>query len=223
MKNLIRLMFLVLLVAAMGCEGPRDARSRRGASSDAFTDSNDYSNTGNSGSGDTVTVVDDTGSGTESNIPAEIRNCQWSTDGNTGFQSSSSHLGSYTLCQSSTTETDVYLQLRTPVNDSQICVIPTFNNGATSIYIGEPRCLTAVDNKKIYKIGLLKNRPGYSNFAITGAMVMKDKAFFYPAPFYQYVLSPDAYIFCSNFLDQYGDGSYCQSFKTVGEYQYHQF
>lgn len=223
MKNLIQLAFLIILVTAMACEGPRNARSRRGATSDAFTDSNDYSNSGNDDDDDGVTVIDDGTGTTNSSIPQEIRHCQWSTDGTSGFQSSGSHLGAYTACQSTTNETDIYIQLQSPVTDSQLCVIPTFNNGATSIYIGEPRCLSVVDNKKIYKVGLLKNRPGYTNFAISSVMILKDKAFFYPAPFYQYVLSPDAFIFCSNYLDQYRDSSYCQAFKSVNEYQFHQF
>lgn len=230
MKNLIRLAFLIILVTAMACQGPRDARSRRGATSDAFTDSTSPNNSNNgngSGNGETIVVEDpgNGGGGTNTNLPTEIQQCQWSSDGSNGFAASSSHLGSYTFCQAAAPapETDVYLQMKFPVTDSQICVIPTFNNGPNSIYIGEPRCLTVTDNKKIYKIGLVKNRPGYSNFAVTGAMIMKDKAFFYPAPFYQYVLSPDAYIFCSNFLDQYGDASYCNAFRSVGEYHYHQF
>lgn len=226
MKNIIRLAFLVLLVATMACEGPRDARSRRGASDDAFSSSTSTDSDNDNG----VTVVDNDnggiGTGTPTDqIPTEIQHCNWSTDGVNGFQSTSSHLGSYTFCQARSpgVETDVYLQLQSPISDSQVCVIPTFNNGSNSIYVGEPRCLSATDNKRIYKIGLIKNRPGYSNFAITGAMIMKDKAFFYPAPFYQYVLSPDAYLFCANFLDQYGDASYCTSFSSVGEYKYHQF
>ncbi len=227
MKNIIRLAFLVLLVATMACEGPRDARSRRGATDDAFSSSTSTDSDNDDGG---VTVADNdngntTSTDTGTQIPPEIDHCNWSTDGVNGFESSSTHLGSYTFCQAESpgVETDVYLQLQMPISDSQVCVIPTFNNGANSIYVGEPRCLSATDNKRIYKIGLIKNRPGYSNFAITGAMIMKDKAFLYPAPFNQYVLSPDAYLFCANFLDQYGDGSYCQAFSSVAQYKYHQF
>lgn len=227
MKNIIRLAFLILLVATMACEGPRSARTRSGATDDAFSRSTS-SDSDNDDGGVTVADNDDGGSGTgtgSSQIPTEIDHCNWSSDGVNGFQSASSHLGAYTFCQAKSpgVETDVYLQLQMPISDSQVCVIPTFNNGSNSIYIGEPRCLSATDNKRIYKIGLIKNRPGYSNFAITGAMIMKDKAFFYPAPFNQYVLSPDAYLFCANFLDQYGDSSYCQSFSSVAQYKYHQF
>lgn len=157
-------------------------------------------------------------------IPEEIKHCSWSADGKTGFENSSnSHLGAHTICQSQNSEVDVYLQLKNPISDAQICLIPTYSSGSSSIYIGEPRCLMVNDNKRIYKVTLLKNRQGYSSFDVTGVMAMKDKAFFYPPPFYQHVLSPDAYLFCSQFLDQYGDDSYCQSFKSVGQYVYKQF
>ena len=54
-------------------------------------------------------------------------------------------------------------------------------------------------------------------------MIMKDKTYLYPAPFYQYLLSPDAYFFCTRWLDQTGDPSYCNAFKSVGEYIYGSF
>lgn len=160
----------------------------------------------------------------ESLIPDEIKHCKWSEDGITGFEmSSNSHLGPHTLCQSKTTNTDIFVQVKNPISDAQVCLIPTYASNNASVYIGEPRCLMLNNNKKIYKVSLLKNRPGYGNFNINGVMVMKDKAFFYPAPFFQHVLSPDAYLFCSQFLDQYGDPSYCNSFKSVGQYHYKAF
>lgn len=157
-------------------------------------------------------------------IPEEIKHCAWSADGISGFQmASNSHIGPHTICQSKNINTDVFIQVKNPITDSQVCIIPTYASNNASVYIGEPRCLMLNDNKRIYKVSLLKNRPGYGNFNVNGVMVMKDKAFFYPAPFYQHVLSPDAYLFCSQFLDQYGDPSYCNSFKSVGQYIYKAF
>lgn len=184
------------------------------------------SGSGSSGSGTS------TGGGTVSNpvadistiIPDEIKHCTWSADGITNFQmASNSHLGPHTLCQSSTVNTDVFIQVKNPIMDAQVCIVPTYASNNASVYIGEPRCLMLNDNKKIYKVSLLKNRPGYGSFSVNGVMVMKDKAFFYPAPFYQHVLSPDAYLFCSQFLDQYGDPSYCTAFRSLGQYVYKSF
>lgn len=161
--------------------------------------------------------------GSAPQVPVEIDHCQWSRDGQTGFAQQHAHLGHFTLCQSRNTDVDVHLQLKNPPTDSQICIFPTYHTGTSSVYIGEARCFIASNPKTIYKITLLKNRPNYGQFNVTGVMVMKDKAFFYPAPFYQYVLSPDAYLFCSQFLDQHQDPSYCQAFRSVGQYIYHQF
>lgn len=233
--SILKITYLAIIITTLtSCfEQPRD---RRAVSSTRDT-SNPYLNNRPSGSvalpskdndnndrdKDSGEVVNE-GPNMDEIIPQEIKHCNWSADGQTGFENSSnSHLGAHTICQSQNSEVDIYIQLKSPVSDAQICLIPTYNSGSSSIYIGEPRCLMVNDNKRIYKVKLLKNRQGYSSFNITGVMAMKDKAFFYPPPFYQHVLSPDAYLFCSQFLDQYGDDSYCQSFKSVGQYVYKQF
>lgn len=168
----------------------------------------------------------DNGGGTEdplAAIPEQIRHCQWSADGVNGFAQNHNHLGQFTICQSSQKDVDIHLQIKTPITDANLCVFPTYHSGSSSVYIGEPRCFSATNPKTIYKVVLLKNRPNYGHLSVTGVMVMKDKAFFYPPPFYQYVLSPDAYMFCSQFLDTYQDPSYCNAFKNVGQYVYVQF
>ncbi|MBT3584854.1 MAG: hypothetical protein HN509_08095, partial [Halobacteriovoraceae bacterium] len=198
----------------------------------AEADSNNFVNNGDSGNNnnnnnnnDDTNNNNNNNNNNSNNIPSEISHCTWSTDGVNGFPAQSNHLGAYSFCKSSDTNNpnDVYIQVQQPVSDAQVCIIPTSSSGSNSIYIGEPRCLMITEPQKIYKVTLLKNRPGFSTFPLSGAMIMKDKAYFYPPPFYQYVLSPDAYIFCSQFLDQYGDPSYCVSFKSVSQYIYHQF
>ncbi len=156
-------------------------------------------------------------------IPEELKHCSWSTDGVNGFASTHNHLGAHTICQNKNNELDIHIQVRTPITDAQICVFPTYHSAQASIYIGEARCFMASNSKTIYKVSLIKNRPGYTNFKVTGVIVMKDKAYFYPPPYYQYALAPDAYLFCSQFLDQYKDSSYCTAFRSVGEYVYVQF
>ena len=223
MKKSSILLLISLMIAS--CDAPRDRRTAY--SSNSYDPSSGFIQTPSSPS-ETVTSggsdsdSEDSGDESESTIPDEIKHCSWSADGSTGFAESHTHLGEYTVCQS-TNKKDVWIQVKTPITDSQVCIIPTHNSGSSSVYIGEPRCLMISDNKKIYKVTLYTNRTGYTNFSITGAMVLKDKAYFYPSPFYQYVLSPDAYIYCSQFLDQYKDSSYCNAFKSVGQYVYKVF
>jgi hypothetical protein len=221
-----KLSLLLLIAFAMtSCDAPRDRRTAYSSSNNSNQFSPSYESTGTSNTGSSNT--DDTSSDREDSdsgetIPDEIKHCQWSSDGSSNFEESHSHLGQYTICQS-TNKKDVWIQVKTPISDAQVCMIPTHNSGSSSVYIGEPRCLMVSESKKIYKVTLFSNRTGYQNFSITGVMVMKDKSFFYPAPFYQYVLSPDAYIYCSQFLDRYNDSSYCNAFKQVGQYVYKQF
>ncbi|PIK15890.1 hypothetical protein [Halobacteriovorax sp. JY17] len=223
MKKSSLILLISLLIAS--CDAPRDRRTAY--SSNSYNQSNGFiqnpTSTGTTTTGGSDSSSDDSSEETtESTIPAEIQHCTWSSDGVSGFAESHTHLGEYTVCQS-TNKKDVWIQVKTPITDSQVCIIPTHNSGSSSVYIGEPRCLMISDSKKIYKVTLYTNRSGYTNFSITGAMVMKDKAYFYPSPFYQYVLSPDAYIYCSQFLDQYKDSSYCNAFKSVGQYVYKVF
>lgn len=215
----------ILLLLFTACNEPRGQR-KSSTEGGSFIDFGPQSNgpTGNSGneSGGSTT--------SGSQVPSEISHCQWSQDGVNGFSDTSSHLGSYTLCQSSTTETEIYIQIKTPITDSALCFIPTNSTSSgASRYIGEVRCLNATDSKKIYKVTLVKNRPSppggasFSQYPLNSVMVMKDKAYFFPAPFYVYQLAPDAYIKCSTFLDYYQDPSYCDAFKQVGQYVFKVF
>src|SRR5690606_2827054 len=158
----------------------------------------DDSNNGGSGSGSSNVT-----------IPAEISHCSWAADGINGFSTNSTHLGQFTVCKSSTTETDLYIQIKTPITNVQVCLIPVSNSNNSTVYIGEPRCLMLTDNKRVYKVTMLKNRPNFSTLPLNGVMVMKDEQHFYPYPFNQYALSPDAFIFCSQYLAQTNDAEYC--------------
>ena len=119
----------------------------------------------------------------------------------------------------------IYFQLRRPIKDVPVCFVPTHNYAQKSVYIGEPRCRVIKSNTTIYKIELLANRKNYSNISITGVMIMKDIYLNFAAPFApnRPVKIPDAYIYCSEYLDQYGDPSYCLSFRNKAEYIYNQF
>lgn len=161
--------------------------------------------------------------GTVSNMPSDAAHCSWSTNGISGYSGNHHHIGQYNVCQSSSSKEIIYVQISDPIEDAQVCVIPTTSSGSRSVYIGEPRCQMLSDNSKIYKFQLYKNRSGFSGYTTTGIMILKDKAYFYPPPYYQYVLSPDAYVFCNQFLATYSDTSYCEAFKSVDEYVYVQF
>lgn len=233
MKNFFFSMILTL--SFLGCDAPRKERSYTGSSSENNLFGSPVSNGSTSGSTSGGGSTGGSTSGTSvggTTVPPEVSDCRWSSDGVTGFESKAAHLspsednvdeGAYTLCQSSANEQEVYLQVKNPISDAQLCLIPTSHDGTNSVYIGEPRCLYVNSNQTLYKISLLKNRSGYSNRRITGIMMMKDKAYQYEAPFYQYILSPDAYIFCSQWLALYYDPSYCIAFKNKGAYVYHQF
>jgi hypothetical protein len=226
MRN--KIIILAALIFTASCDAPRD---RRAAYKGNDSDDSPYWFSSDSSGGkapDTTTErdeVDDTPTTpSTSTIPSEVSHCSWSSDGVSGFETTNnSHLGHHTLCQSSSNPDDIYIQVKTKIEGSQVCFIPNYSNSSASIYIGGPRCIMLDDNRKIYKITLYKNRAGYSGYAINSVMAMKDKLYFYPAPFNQNVLAPDAYIYCSQFLDQYNHAGYCDSFKSLGEYVYKKF
>lgn len=232
--------FLSCFSAQWSCTNPSDRRTNKdspyyqaGESSGSGPSRSEESSTSTSTTNTTSTQSTDQATPrTNTNqvptdlIPKEISHCSWSTDGQSHYaEETNAHLGAHTICQDNSNEKNIYIQIKEPINDSQVCLIPTYTSSGKTIYIGEPRCLLLTDPQKIYKVELSKNRDSsnYSKYAINSVMVMKDKAYFYPSPFYQYSLAPDAYIFCSQFLDQYGDPSYCQAFKSKNEYVFKLF
>jgi hypothetical protein len=236
-KILMRSCLAMVFLLIQACDAPRSSRRVKAGSSDSPLFGIPVSGTTTSGTDNSGSTSggDDTGSGDTVGgnlVPAEVDHCRWSSDGVNGFEYSATHMdpneqsaanGRYTICKSKTNPMDIYLQVQNPIDSEQLCIIPTTHSGSNSVYIGEPRCLYLRSNTTLYKVSLLKNRPGYTNYQVTGVMMMKDKLYEYGAPFYQMILSPDAYIFCSQWLAQYGDPSYCIPFKAAGHYVYHQF
>ncbi len=218
------------LVGLVACDtSTRDRRPTKSSNGNAYS----YFNPGTSGfgtspgstsgTGTTSGTTTGTATPTATTVPDEIKHCSWSFDGQTGYEKTHQHIGSYTLCKSSVNSMDVFIQVKTPITDAMLCLIPTAHSGSSSTYIGEPRCLNVDTNAKVYKVSMVKNRTGFTNYTMTGIMLMKDKQFYYGAPFYSFMLSPDAYLFCNNWLAQTGDPSYCYAFNQVGQYVYHQF
>ena len=199
---------LLAIALATACDSPR---SKRVASSPL--DNSFFIKKGQVGM-DTVSFQ---------NLPAEIAHCNFSIDGKTGFEKDHYSLKEYTACQSSRNELDIYIQLRIPFTDTQLCLIPSNEKGKKSTYIGGPQCISVEDSKTIHKVTLAKNRPGFDKFKLNGIMIMKNELHFYPYPFDEDLLNTEVYLRCSEHLAQRGDSSYCEAFKAVGEYDYHRF
>jgi hypothetical protein len=199
------------------CDSPRSQRSITSSKSNGLTSGN---NTGTDlGSGSTITDGGTTTTPTDSNIPTDAKHCKFSTDGINGFASSSTHLGSYTLCQSSTDKTVFYAQFKTPPvgpsGDVSICFIPHTTSGSNSIYVGNPMCGTFTDPKSVKKITFVKYTQ-YTSALINNVMFFKDTYYYYPM-YGKNVMTLDAYKDCMARLNQ-GVSAYCNSFKTVGQY-----
>jgi hypothetical protein len=228
----------LLTVSLTACDAPRTTRTLPSKSATYVSPSSFTGfNTGNTTSQGSGTQGSSSGSGTGSSgagsgsgtgsasnsIPADAAHCSWSADGISGYQYTHNHIGVFSFCRSSSNNMRVYIQVKMPISDSNLCVIPTTSVSTNSTYIGGPRCVFANDPLKIYPIDLSKNRAGYSDYSMTGSMIMKDKMYYYPPPFNQNLLSPDAYLYCSQWLAQTGDSSYCSAFVSVGQYIYHKF
>jgi hypothetical protein len=214
---------ILVLITLTSCDSPRSQRAISSSSSGFASsggmnfnnNSNNNSNNNNSNNGTTTeTPV----------IPSDATHCKFASDGVNGFESESSHLGSYTLCQSTSDKNAFYFQLKTPPtngsSDVSICFIPTTSNGTNSIYVGNPMCGYFKDPKSVRKIVFVKYA-NYSNATINGVIFFKDVSWYYPV-FNNYVMTLDAYKYCMNML-AYGNTAYCQAFKQIGQYIYRQF
>lgn len=219
-----------MIALLTSCVAPRDKKAMY---ADPFeseanaTGSSDASD-GTTGSGVTVGSGDDSSSGNNSNIPSHLQHCKWALDGETGFdKSSNSHIGAHTICQSKSNSNEVYVQIKDLGEDSnaRVCVIPTYESGGNSIFLGEARCQFMPNNKEIYRFPLIKNRDygKYQNFPVNSVMVMKEKTYFFESPYYREQITYDAFFICSVNLDLHRDSTYCDTFKTKGEYVYKKF
>jgi hypothetical protein len=192
------------------CDSPRSQKAILSSSKSAV----------NTGVNLTPTPVADTPiSTTPTNVPADATHCKFSTDGVNGFETTSTHLGSYTLCQSSTDKTVFYAQFKTPpvssTGDVSICFIPHTTSGSNSLYIGNPMCGSFSDPKAVKKIQFVKYTQ-YSSALINSVMFFKDTSYYYPM-YGKSVMTLDAYKDCMYRLN-YGVTTYCESFKSVGQY-----
>ena len=156
-------------------------------------------------------------------LPAEVRSCRWSEDGNTGFANYHSSIGAYTICQA-TNELELYIQLQNPPSGSTpICLIPTNTRNGYTTYIGDPQCFPAYSSQQIYRINMTKNRSGANYLSLDGVAMMKDEAVFYPFPYNTSIKHPDAYLYCLQALETYSDARYCYAFDSVAQYVQHDF
>ncbi len=216
MKKLIPL--VALLILSTSCDSPRSTRSLVSSKSDGSSTSNPIS--GSTTGADLSNTTTTTTSTSSTNIPADASHCKFSTDGVNGFETTSTHLGSYTLCQSSTDKTVFYAQFKTPPvgssGDVSVCFIPHTTSGSNSIYVGNPMCGTFTDPKSVKKITFVKYT-AYSSALINSVMCFKDTSYYYPAPYNSTQMTLNAYKICMNQLG-YGISTYCQAYKNVGQY-----
>jgi hypothetical protein len=218
MKKIIALIALSIMIAS--CDSPRSQRSILTSSKSGSALTN-CTETGTCSSGLTPTDQNNTvvTTPTNSNVPSDASHCKFSTDGINGFESTSTHLGSYTLCQSSTDKTVFYVQVKTPpvssTGDVKICFIPHTTTGSNSLYIGNPMCGSFTNPKELKKITFVKYTK-FSGALINSVMFFKDTSYYYPM-YGKSVMTLDAYKDCMYRLD-YGVTSYCTSFKSVGQY-----
>lgn len=212
--------FLILTLAILitySCDNPRGRRVKISKSNESA-----YNFEGSTGSGGSGSSSGGTNSGTTqetANIPTDAKHCRFSNDGQNNYESSSNHLGSYTLCQSSTDKNVFYIQIKTPPVDStgdvSVCFIPQTTSGTTSIFVGDPMCSTFPDPKMVKKITFQKYN-SYSNALINSVIFFKDSKYYYPA-YEQYINTLEAYGICMSELSK-GVSKYCDSFKQVGQY-----
>jgi hypothetical protein len=221
MKGLV--IFLAILTTITSCDAPRDRRSLVSNNMNGMTGPLPRDPISNP----TTPTTPVTTTPTTPAIPSDAQHCKFATDGVNGFESTSTHLDSYTLCQSSTDKNVMYFQLKTlPAANVSICFIPTVSySDGNSIYVGNPMCGYFTSTTQVRKISFVKFAQ-YQNSVINGAIFFKDLAFSYPYPFNSYTqtMTLDAYRTCMYAISSYPKNpAYCQAFKQVNQYVYKQF
>ena len=233
MKALKYIFLFSILIVLVSCEQPRTRRvsttSSASSSSSSSTTLTEVSETTNASTEITTSSSTSPFSSSTFETNDEISHCQWSENGTGNFPYNHSIIGNFAICLSSSGNNKIYFQIQNPIYDSPICFFPTTNQDNATTYIGEAVCLNATSSTSIYPVQLYKNRSGYSNYEITGVMVMKDAYYYFQYPYYSSLLIPDAYVYCMNHMANtqyyYGeaDTTYCEAFDAAKQYMYHQF
>ncbi len=217
-KSIPLTIFITTIIIISGCDSPRDRRLSLSSNSNAVSAGSSTTGTGtnnNTGTGTGTTPTTST-----SNVPTDINSsCSFSTDGTSGFSESTNHVGQYNMCKSTANDNIVYFQIKTAPTDTsgnsvQLCFIPMTTSNGSSIYIGNPMCGYFTTNT-IKKITFTKYS-AYSNAVINSVMFFKDTSYYYSA-FGAYTNTLTAFQACMNAL-YYGNATYCNSFKSTGQY-----
>lgn len=233
MKKFIPLM-IITLATLTACDSPRSQRASAFKSNNNALTNNGGVVAVNLDNNNSSTISTTVVSGTTSLIPADAALCKFSSDGVSGTEITNSHIGNFTLCQS-TDKNSVYFQLQTSPN-TQVCFLPTTSSGANAIHVGNPMC-GYFYSKEIRKINFVKYAQ-YADATITGVIFFKDSSWTYPTfynvsyqngaaqyyPVYNRSINTlDAYKLCRSMLTDINNSLNCTYFKNVGQYVYKQF
>ncbi len=158
----MKFIILSVLVVLVGCDTPTRSRFPNASSignpiGDPFTANPPPGTTTGSTSGGTPAPV----------VPG-FENC------NLAKNNTTADLGSMGICKNSQDETQIRFVTSQGDTSKRTCIIPTYKDQAgSSTYLGDPQC-TYTEAERIYTGRLYKNRPGMSQYPITGVMIMKD-------------------------------------------------
>jgi hypothetical protein len=206
---------VVSMLTLASCDAPRDRRALFSTNSNAVT-----STSTNTPTPTATTTSTPTPSSTTTVYPTDVNSaCKFTDEATGAFLSSSTHAGSYTMCKSTSNDNVAYFQIKTPPTDTsgnsvQLCFIPMTTSGSNSIYIGNPMC-GYFTNSTVKKITFTKYS-AYSNATLSSVMFFKDTNYYYSA-FNAYTNTLTAFQACMNAL-YYGNTTYCNSFKSTGQY-----
>ena len=154
-------------------------------------------------------------------IPTEYQYC---VNPAIPFPRTSSYIGNYFICQQQTDKTKVYFWPENRIN-TQVCMIPLYSNGSSSINIGDAQCQYISSTTQGVEFTLYKNRAGFENYVMNAVMIMRDESMLYPYPYTLKYSTPisntTAFYLCMD--TAYQTAAYCQAFASLRQYQLHLF
>lgn len=217
-----KVIFLLFMISLAACDQPRSRRYIERLDPETPLDN---LGDGNSNPGTQPPNADATATpipnADDNAIPQEYSHCKDKMVTNLTYQYEHPHIGNYNICKSSQNNDSYLIQIQNQIPNFSVCAIPTTSGGtnSSSTYVGEAKCFNVYESNKMVEINFIKNRPGYSSYSITGMMIMQDRPYYYPAPYNYQLNTPDAYLYCLNWLASYNDGRYCETFTYVGTQQ----
>jgi len=189
LKKIVSPLIVALILITFGCNQSKRKSTQEDTSSGSFTFPTSTTTGETTGGGSEE--------GSENGLGAGFEDCDLDNT------LSEDPIGTFGICQSSSTETVFIVVFGQDNSSERTCFLPMYRDSqGSSTYLGTHICTFQTSGQKLQGT-FVKNRPGFQGLSLNGTMVMQESRV---QAFYACMEAPPLYreIYCAPFVDQGG-------------------